>query len=131
FALVLLKPEHDKWSPGEHNGTFRGNNHAFITARAAIETYWKDDAFAKEVQRKGALLSKRLERIAALGGKGVFHTKGSGMMQGISCRDGELAEKIVRRCFDDGLVIETSGPDSEVVKILCPLVISDEDLNTG
>ncbi|MCK9507076.1 MAG: diaminobutyrate--2-oxoglutarate transaminase [Pigmentiphaga sp.] len=131
FALVLLKPEHDKWSPGEHNGTFRGNNHAFITARAAIETYWKDDAFAKEVQRKGALLSKRLERIAALGGKGVFHTKGRGMMQGISCRDGELAEKIVRRCFDDGLVIETSGPDSEVVKILCPLVISDEDLNTG
>lgn len=131
FALVLLKPEHDQWSPGEHNGTFRGNNHAFITAKVAIETYWKDDAFAKEVQRKGELLSKRLTRIAALGGKGIFHTKGCGMMRGIGCRDGELAEKIVRRCFDEGLIIETSGPDSEVVKVLCPLIISDDDLNAG
>lgn len=131
FAVVLLKPEHDQWSPGEHNGTFRGNNHAFVTAKAAIDTYWADDTFAKEVQRKGALLSRRLSLIAALGGNGVFKTKGRGMMQGLGCRSGELAEKIVRRCFDHGLVIETSGPDSEVVKILCPLIISDEDLNAG
>lgn len=131
FAVVLLKPEHDQWSPGEHNGTFRGNNHAFVTAKAAIEAYWKDDAFMREIQRKGALLTQRLERIAASGGSEDLRRKGIGMMQGISCRDGEFAEKIVRRCFQDGLVIETSGPDSEVVKILCPLVISDVDLNTG
>src|SRR5690606_37869388 len=72
FAVVLLKPEHDQWSPGEHNGTFRGNIHAFVTAKAAIDTYWADDTFAKEVQRKGALLSHRLSLIAALGGNGVF-----------------------------------------------------------
>lgn len=131
FALVLLKPEHDQWTPGEHNGTFRGNNHAFVTARAAIETYWKDDAFAMEIQRKSAILGDRLGRIAALGGSGEFRCKGRGMMQGIACRNGSLAEEIVRRCFEDGLVIETSGPDSEVVKILCPLVIDDADLNAG
>jgi len=131
FAVVLLKPEYDQWAPGEHNGTFRGNNHAFVTAKAAIEAYWKDDTFAKEVQRKAGILSNRFARIATLGGNGVFKTKGRGMMQGIACRNGELAEKIVRRCFDEGLVIETSGPDSEVVKCLCPLVISDEDLNTA
>jgi len=131
FAIVLLKPEHDQWAPGEHNGTFRGNNHAFITARTALETYWKDDSFAKDVQRKSSILSDRLTRIAALGGNGVFRVKGRGMMQGIGCRNGDVAEKIVRRCFENGLVIETSGPDSEVVKILCPLVISDADLNAG
>jgi len=131
FAMVLLKPEHDQWAPGEHNGTFRGNNHAFVTAKAALDAYWKDDSFAKEVQRKGTILSNRLSRIAALGGSGLLHTKGRGMMQGIACRDGAMAEKIVRRCFEDGLIIETSGPDSEVVKILCPLMISDEDLNAG
>lgn len=131
FAVVLLRPEHDQWAPGEHNGTFRGNNHAFVTARAAIEHYWKDDSFAGEIQRKSTLLSERLARIAALGGNGVFHTKGRGMMQGLGCRNGELAGKIIRHCFEQGLVIETSGPDSEVVKILCPLVISDTDLNTG
>ncbi|NYT24713.1 diaminobutyrate--2-oxoglutarate transaminase [Alcaligenaceae bacterium] len=131
FAIVLMKPEYDRWAPGEHNGTFRGNNHAFITAKAAIDAYWRDDTFAREVQRKGGILSNRLARIASLGGSNVFRAKGRGMMQGIACDNGELAGKIVRRCFEDGLVIETSGPDSEVVKILCPLVISDEDLNAG
>ena len=131
FALVLLKPQHDQWEPGEHNGTFRGNNHAFITARAALEAYWKDDAFTREIQRKSAILTSRLARIAALGGSGVLGCKGRGMMQGICCGNGEVAEKIVRRCFDEGLIIETSGPDSEVVKILCPLVIDDTDLNAG
>src|SRR5690606_10253068 len=45
FAVVLMKPALDQWAPGEHNGTFRGNNHAFITAKAAIDTYWADDTF--------------------------------------------------------------------------------------
>src|SRR3546814_15145011 len=36
FALTLLRPELDQWSPGEHNGTFRGNNHAFVTATAEL-----------------------------------------------------------------------------------------------
>lgn len=131
FAMVLIKPEHDQWEPGEHNGTFRGNNHAFVTARAALEQYWQDDAFAREVQRKGTVLAQRLKKIAALGGSGLFYTKGRGMMRGLSCRDGELAARITRRCFEQGLIIETSGPDSEVVKCLCPLVISDADLKAG
>lgn len=131
FALVMLKPEHDQWEPGEHNGTFRGNNHAFVTARAVIEHYWRDGQFARAVKRKGQILASRLQSIAGLGGSELFHTKGRGMMQGLACRDGELAERITSLCFDAGLIIETSGPEGEVVKCLCPLVISEEDLNAG
>src|SRR5690606_1925332 len=64
FALTLIKPEHDIWKPAEHNGTFRGNNHAFVTARVALEKFWSDDAFAKSVQKKGAHLEQRLGAIA-------------------------------------------------------------------
>ncbi|MDZ4095224.1 MAG: diaminobutyrate--2-oxoglutarate transaminase, partial [Paracoccaceae bacterium] len=45
MALTLMKPQHDIWAPAEHNGTFRGNNHAFVTARAALEKFWTTDAF--------------------------------------------------------------------------------------
>ncbi len=131
FALVLIKPEHDQWAPGEHNGTFRGNNHAFVTARAAIEHYWRDERFAEEVQRKGKRIGERLQAIAGLAPHGTFHTKGRGMMRGLACPDGEMADRITSQCFADGLIIETSGPQSEVVKCLCPLVISDEDLEAG
>jgi len=39
MSLVLMRSELDQWEPGEHNGTFRGNNLAFVSAAAAIETY--------------------------------------------------------------------------------------------
>ncbi|WP_165857296.1 diaminobutyrate--2-oxoglutarate transaminase [Marinobacter sp. JSM 1782161] len=130
MALVLFKRELDIWSSGEHNGTFRGNNMAFATATAALETYWKDNAFADEVKKKAGILNAGLKAIADEF-KGQFKLKGRGMMQGIACRDGDIAGKISEKAFDKGLIIETAGPDDEVVKCLMPLTISEEDLQKG
>lgn len=131
FAVVLMKPELDQWKPGEHNGTFRGNNLAFVTAKEAIEHYWADTSFSEEIKRKGKYVSDRLDSIVALYGEGNFTTKGRGMFQGINCVDGDLATKITANAFKKGLIIETSGADGQVVKILCPLIISDENLKKG
>jgi diaminobutyrate-2-oxoglutarate transaminase len=131
FAVVLIKPDLDQWKPGEHNGTFRGNNFAFVTAKAAIDHYWSDDAFSKEIKRKGEYVSQRLESIVANHGDGNFTTRGRGMFQGINCVNGELAGAITRQAFKQGMIIETSGADDHVVKFLCPLIISDENLKRG
>ncbi|GGB14609.1 diaminobutyrate--2-oxoglutarate transaminase [Agarivorans gilvus] len=131
FAVVLMKPELDQWKPGEHNGTFRGNNLAFVTAKAALDHYWSDNAFSEEVKRKGRYISQRLENIVQQYGDGNFTTKGRGMFQGINCVNGELAGKITRAAFQKGLIIETSGADDQIVKFLCPLVISEANLEKG
>ncbi|WP_160152501.1 diaminobutyrate--2-oxoglutarate transaminase [Microbulbifer sp. ALW1] len=128
FAVVLMKPELDQWKPGEHNGTFRGNNLAFVTATAAINHYWSDDKFAKEVLRKGDYIEQRLSTIVEKYGDGNMTTRGRGMFRGLNCVSGELADKITTEAFRNGLVIETSGADDHVVKTLCPLTISDENL---
>lgn len=131
FAIVVLDSELDQWAPGEHNGTFRGNNMAFVTARAAIETYWRDDRFAREVQEKGELLGKRLKAVADKYGPSQFQLRGRGMMRGLRCRNGELADKITSLCFEQGLIIETSGSEGQVVKCLMSLTITTEELNRG
>lgn len=131
FAVTLIRPEYDQWKPGEHNGTFRGNNHAFVTARAALEKYWKDDAFSREVQGRGRMLGERFQQIVARYGADRIAVKGRGMMQGLSFTDTALAARIARRAFDKGLVIETSGADSQVLKCLCPLTITDAELQRG
>ncbi len=131
FAVVLIKPEFDQWKPGEHNGTFRGNNFAFVTAKAAIDHYWSNDEFSKSVKRKGDYVSKRLDDIVSKYGEGNFATRGRGMFRGINCVNGELAGAITQHAFKDGLIIETSGADDQVVKFLCPLIISDENLKKG
>lgn len=128
FALTLLRPELDIWSPGEHNGTFRGNNHAFVTATAALRTFWANPAFTKDVARRGEILKQRLDRMAARHG---LLTRGRGMMRGIDVGSGEVAERITRACFAEGLIIETSGAHSEIVKVLAPLVIDDTTFNAG
>jgi len=131
FAMVLIRPEIDQWKPGEHNGTFRGNSFAFVTAKAAIDTYWSDDTFSKEIKRKGEYVSKRLEAIIEQYGEGNFSARGRGMFQGINCVNSDLAGKITHKAFQQNMIIETSGADDQVVKFLCPLIISDENLKKG
>jgi diaminobutyrate-2-oxoglutarate transaminase len=128
FALTLVKPEYDQFKPGEHNGTFRGNNHAFVTATAALGEFWRDDRFAEDVRRKGEYLGQRLREIADAHG---FSLRGRGMMQGINAGSGEVAEKITQAAFRRGLIIETSGADDEIVKVLAPLTIDDESFAKG
>ena len=129
MAAVLVRPEHDIWSPAEHNGTFRGNTHAFVTGRVALEKFWRDDRLERETGRKAAVIAERLGALArdVPGGR----VKGRGMMQGIDVGSGELAERICALCFEKGLIIETSGAWDEVVKILTPLIIPDDLLRRG
>ena len=49
LALTLIKPEIDVWAPGEHNGTFRGNQLAFVAAKAGIEFMLSNNV---EVQKR-------------------------------------------------------------------------------
>jgi diaminobutyrate-2-oxoglutarate transaminase len=129
LAVLLVRPEHDIWTPAEHNGTFRGNNHAFVTAAVALETFWADGRFEQEVRDKAGFLEERLTRIAAMipGAR----LKGRGMMRGIDVGAGELAARICARCFELGLVIETSGAHDEVVKVLAPLTIDSAQFTRG
>jgi diaminobutyrate-2-oxoglutarate transaminase len=131
FAVVMMKPELDQWKPGEHNGTFRGNNLAFVTAKHAIDHYWSDDAFSNEVKAKGEYVKKQLADIVGQYGEGNFSMKGRGMFQGINCVSGEIASKITKKAFEKGMIIETSGADDQIVKLFCPLTITQENLEKG
>jgi diaminobutyrate-2-oxoglutarate transaminase len=122
FALTLFRPDLDQWEPGEHNGTFRGNCHAFVTAAAALRHFWRSGDFPAEVERRSALLSERLRRIAAAEPERIT-VKGRGMMQGIDVGSGDVAAAITATAFEKGLIIETSGAHDEVVKVLAPLNI--------
>src|SRR3546814_20205144 len=113
FALTLLRPELDQWSPGEHNGTFRGNNHAFVTATAALRHFWSGGDFQRDVARRGELLEARLARIAADHG---FAVRGRGMMRGVNVGSGALAATRTAACFAAGLILQTRGAYAEVIK---------------
>jgi len=128
FAVTLFKPELDVWKPAEHNGTFRGNNHAFVTARVALEKFWSTKDFQNEIEQKSRRLNGRLTAIAE---RYDLSIKGRGMMLGVNAGDGEVASEVCAECFRNGLIIETSGSDDEIVKVLAPLTIDLEQFDRG
>jgi diaminobutyrate-2-oxoglutarate transaminase len=128
MALTMFKREHDVWEPGEHNGTFRGLNPAFVTATAALN-FWSDNALEKQVMRKGEQVQQALDEVVKpFDGIDV---RGRGLIRGVGFDRPELAGAVCREAFNRGLLLETAGPDSEVVKLMPPLVIDDNDLARG
>lgn len=129
FALTLIKPELDIWSPGEHNGTFRGNQIAIVAAKAGLE-FFNENNIEKETIRKGKVVEQFLnDKIKPLSEK--FEIRGIGLIWGIDVHDETLAKRISKKSFEKGLIIERAGRKNEVVKIMPPLVVNDETLTKG
>jgi diaminobutyrate-2-oxoglutarate transaminase len=131
FSVVLIRRSYDQWLPGEHNGTFRGNNHAFVAATTALRHFWQTPEFAEEVRDKGDWLGQRLHEIADRFAPHIVEVRGRGMMRGLCCADPQRAAAVTARAFDNGLIIERSGSHDEVIKFLMPLTISRGQLAEG
>ena len=131
MALTLFKRELDVWEPGEHNGTFRGFNPAMVTGTEALRRFWTDDAFATATKAKGDLVAARLEEMAAEHTDLGAHVRGRGLARGLAFADASVAKRIAAESFERGLLLETSGPEDEVAKLLPPLTMTEEELTAG
>lgn len=132
MSLVLMKPELDIWKPGEHTGTFRGNQTAFVGATAAIE-FARTIEIESLVRRHEVFLHGFLNKeIASLDEK--IEVRGIGMIWGVDVSGfgkGELSKKIATTCFERGLIIERAGRNDSVVKLIPPLTIEPSALEEG
>ena len=130
LAMNLVKPEHDDhWQPGEHTGTFRGQGLSFVAGREALR-YFEDDAFMREAAAKGERMAARLQAFADRHDH-PMQVRGKGMMQALDVGDGALTKAVGARCFQEGLLVGSSGTGGSTFKLIPPLTIPDEDLDEG
>lgn len=129
FALTLFKPELDIWLPGEHNGTFRGNQIAIVAAKAGLE-FMKENHIEKEVQRKAVIVKEFLEKEIKPLNKD-FEIRGIGLIWGIETKSEKLAKTISVESFKNGLIVERAGRNNSVVKLMPALTIDNETLKRG
>ena len=130
MSLVLIKPKYDLWEPGEHNGTFRGNNLAFVTAAEAIRCFWINDIFRQGIHDRITKIKTFLNELSQVYPEQV-RLKGKGMMMGLEFSTPQQSKVIQKNAFSRGLIIELCGPNDEVLKLLPPLNIGAEDLDQG
>ena len=132
FAMTLFRPELDVMRPGEHTGTFRGNQLAFVAAQAGVEFYLEND-LDRDVTRKGAIVKDYLER-EILPLEPRLAIRGIGLAWGLDFNalgNNAVSHDVMRTCFANGLIAERAGRNDNVLKIMPPLVITDAELVRG
>lgn len=143
LSVVVYDKKLDVWQPGAHAGTFRGNQLAMKAGTVVLNTVNRPE-FLADVARKGDMIISRLnalkERVSIIGdvrGKGLMigtefvNPRGQKDVLGALPCSGEIASKVQQRCFENKLVIEKGGRNGSVMRCLCALTITDEDIDTA
>ena len=143
MSVVVYDKKLDKWGPGAHAGTFRGNQLA-MAAGIIVMKRISQPAFLAEVTRKGDYMKSRLlklkDEVSIIG-----DVRGTGLMLGIEFIDpngekdlmgypvpgGDVSARVQRLCFENKLIIEKGGRFGSVLRCLCALTIPDEDIETA
>ena len=141
LSVVVYDRKLDVWGPGAHAGTFRGNQVAMAAGTVVMKRI-SDPEFLKEVIRKGEIMKSRFlklkDEVSIIG-----DVRGKGLMLGVEFIDpngpkdimgnpepgGEVALKVQRLCFDNKLIMEKGGRNGSVMRCLCPLTITDEQID--
>lgn len=130
MSLLLIRPEYDQFLPAEHNGTFRGNQLAFVGAKAALE-YREQVDLGKQTEEKAALLSGFIRTRLLPMDERLTH-RGIGLIQGVDFSQvGDICGKVQNECFRRNLIIERCGPQDCVLKCMPALTITPEELTEG
>ncbi|MFE9564318.1 diaminobutyrate--2-oxoglutarate transaminase family protein [Streptomyces sp. NPDC006487] len=141
LSLLLYHGKYDKWTPGAHAGTFRGNQIALVAGLAAMRVT-ESEGLIEKAAAKGESIATLLGRLAA-GHPEIGQIRGRGLMWGIEIvdparpadrlgalpADGARAKRIKRACLDHGLLLESGGRHGAVLRLLPPLVITDEEIH--
>ncbi len=143
LSIVIYNKKLDTWQPGAHTGTFRGNQLAMKAGTIVLNRVTKPD-FLNDVVRKGEKIMTRMNEIKSkvsiigdVRGKGLMigcefvNPKGTPNANGILPRNGEAAAKVQKLCFENKLVMEKGGRDGSVMRCLCALTITDDEIDTA
>lgn len=139
LAVVVYREELDKWQPGAHAGTFRGNQLAMAAGTATLR-FIKQEQLTAHVERAGARLRNHLLALKAefpwigdVRGRGLMLgmeiVDPAGLVEGTPAADGNKARQLQRACLERGLILELGGRHGAVVRFLPPLIITEGEID--
>ena len=111
-------------SAGTHGSTFGGNPLAMAAGNAVLDVVL-EEPFLEKVRRSGLLLKQRLAELADTYGDVIEEIRGEGLMIGLKCRVPN--NRLVEAFHKQNLLTVPAGDN--VVRLLPPLIIGDEDIH--
>lgn len=134
-AVVSTSGLMSQWSPGAHGGTFGGNPVSCAAALASIAVI-EEEGLVQNAARIGEWTLMCLNEMKRLY-PCIGDVRGEGLMIGLEIVDGEgspngeLAKQVCSRCLEQGLLLITCGFEDHVIRLMPPLIITDELMNAA
>jgi diaminobutyrate-2-oxoglutarate transaminase len=122
IAVVVYHERLDRWQPGAHAGTFRGNQLAMAAGLAAMR-FIRDHDLLAHATSVGDRLMAGLRQVAA-GNPAIREVRGRGLMIGVEMATPDAASAAQAGCLARGVIIELGGRGNTVVRFLPPLVLT-------
>ena len=134
-ALIMYDQRLDVWAPGAHTGTFRGNQVAFAAGTRTVEIIRRDDVLGN-VRAREAQIDRQLAVLR--GHPWVRGVRGRGLMWGVELahpstgrRPSAQAERVRAQALRQGLIVELGGRDDCVLRMLPPLNVTADVVDTA
>lgn len=135
IGATLYHEKFDTWGPGGHVGTFRGNAPAMIGGIRAIE-YIESHDLLSHATEIGDYLRDRFRDIADTVPE-IVDVRGKGLFVGIEFVDAggnpddEFVSEVQRRCYENGVLVWSAGRYGNVLRLIPPLVLTDQQARVG
>jgi diaminobutyrate-2-oxoglutarate transaminase len=141
MSVLVYHKDFDKWGPGAHAGTFRGNQLGMAAGSATIK-FIKESNLPENARKMGELFMKNLADVQ-VATSCIGDIRGRGLMLGVEIvnpvsgllqsgqpeRCEKLSRRIQHECFIRGLIVEIGGRQSSVLRFLPPLIITEYQVN--
>ena len=124
-GIIAPRDLMDRWPTGAHGSTFGGNPVSCAAALATLDILDEEGCY----ERARRLGRAAVERLAAA--PGPVDVRGVGLMIGVELRHKAAAEAVQARCLDDGLIVLLCGPGENVLRLIPPLTIADDEFEEG
>ncbi len=131
-AVVADKAIMDKWMPGSHGGTYGGNAVGTAAALATLEVM-RDEDLPGNAARMGEVLLAGLREIQA-DHPVIGDVRGLGLMVATEFvhPDGspnpEAVKAVVAKAMDENVILITCGTYDQAIRIIPPLIVSEEEI---
>jgi 4-aminobutyrate aminotransferase len=133
-AIAAKSSVMSKWHEGEHGTTYGGNAVACAAAVAVIDTLRRE----RLPERAAALGEGVLQRARAWQARHprLADVRGRGFMIGLEFMEGdrpapEICKRVIRAALDQGLLLISCGLDENVIRLIPPLTIPEDELEKG
>lgn len=126
----------ERFEPGAHGGTYGGNAVACAAAVATLEVI-DDERLVENAEQQGGRLLAGLHDMA--GGRAhVAEVRGRGLMAALEFADPgtlvprpDLAKAVLHEAFDRKLLLITCGTRGQAVRVIPPLVTTEEEIDSA